>query len=412
MGISTEIESHTYSPLVDTVAEWLMSKALGDNEIREIFAGCCLRLTAAGIPISGAFLYYRTLHPLFASVFLVWDRGEQDVRVREMSHERAFSSEGWLNSPMNYMLQNGVTYLRRRLIGPAAVRDFDTLHQLHRDGSTDYLGYLIPFSEDEEVSPTTDGIFGSWTTDRKAGFTGSDIRDLARVQKRLAVACKMQIRREITRNVLNAYLGDVAGRQVLDGQIKRGDGRQVEAVIWYSDLRRSTTLAETLTGSDYLELLNRYFECTAGSVLENGGEVLSFIGDAVLAIFPIDHGEASAGAAAEAAIKAAKDALARMTTLNAKRQSTDNIHCGVGLHVGDVMHGNIGVPERVAFSVIGPAANEVARLEELTKALERDILVSGAFAELLAHSWEDLGEHPVRGSSRQMKVFAPRAAGV
>lgn len=383
-----------------------MSKALGDTEIREIFGGCCLRLTAAGIPVSRAFLYYRTLHPLYASVFLLWDRDEAEVRVREMSHERAFSSEGWLNSPMNYMLQNGVTYLRRRLVGPAAVLDFDTLQQLQRDGSTDYLGYLIPFSEDETVSPTTDGIFGSWTTDRDAGFTGSDIRDLARVQKRLAVACKMQIRREITHNVLTAYLGDVAGRQVLDGQIKRGDGRQVEAVIWYSDLRRSTALAETLTASDYLELLNLYFECTAGSVLANGGEVLSFIGDAVLAIFPIDHDGAGARAAAEAAIKAAEDALARLATLNADRRKQETILCGVGLHVGDVMHGNIGVPERVAFSVIGPAANEVARLEELTKTLARDVLVSGAFADLVPRAWEDLGEHPVRGSAQMMAVLA------
>ncbi|MGI9480713.1 MAG: adenylate/guanylate cyclase domain-containing protein [Hyphomicrobiaceae bacterium] len=387
-----------------------MSKALGDNEIREIFAGCCLRLTAAGIPVSRAFLYYRTLHPLYASVFLLWDRGEADVRVREMSHERAFSSEGWLNSPMNYMLQNGVTYLRRRLVGPAAVLDFDTLEQLQRDGATDYLGYLIPFSEDEDVSPTTDGIFGSWTTDREAGFTGNDIRDLARVQKRLAVACKMQIRREITRNVLTAYLGDVAGRQVLDGQIKRGDGRQVEAVIWYSDLRRSTALAETLAGGDYLDLLNRYFECTAGSVLANGGEVLSFIGDAVLAIFPIDHDGNSARSAAEAATKAAEEALERIHLLNANRKDQEAIHCGVGLHVGDVMHGNIGVPERVAFSVIGPAANEVARLEELTKTLDRDVLVSGAFADLLPLSWEDLGEHAMRGSARTMAVLAPPAS--
>ncbi len=386
-----------------------MSKALGDSEIREIFAGCCLRLVAAGIPVSRAFLSYRTLHPLYASVFLIWERGEADVRVSEMLHERAFTSAEWLSSPMNYMVQNGVTFLRRHLVGPAAVLDFETLKSLSRRGATDYLGYLVPFSQDEHVEPSVDGLFGSWTTDREAGFTGHDIRDLARVQKRLAVACKMQIRREITHNVLTAYLGDDAGHQVLDGQIKRGDGRRLDAVIWYTDLRRSTGLAESLAANAYLDLLNRYFECTAGSVLAHGGEVLSFIGDAVLAIFPVESGGDGARLAARTALEAAYDARARLDALNTARQDHEPINFGLGLHVGEVMHGNIGVPERVEFSVIGPAANEVARLEELTKTLGRDVLVSGAFADLLTLEWEDLGVHPVRGSAQMIAVHAPPA---
>lgn len=396
---------------MDSVAEWLMSQALGDCEIREIFAGCCQRLVAAGIPVSRAFLSYRTLHPLYASVFLIWERGAADVRVREMLHERAFSSEEWLTSPMNAMLQNGVTFLRRRLVGAGATVDFDTLKSLQRQGATDYLGYLIPFAEDENVDPTVDGLFGSWATDREAGFTGHDIRDLARVQKRLAVACKMQIRREITHNVVSAFLGEDAGRKVLDGQIKRGDGRQLDAVIWYTDLRRSTGLAETLGASAYVDLLNRYFECTAGAVLAHDGEVLSFIGDAVLAIFPIEDGEDGARRAARTAIEAAYDARSRLADLNASRGDADPIQFGLGLHVGQVMHGNIGVPERVDFSVIGSAANEVARLEELTKTLGHDVLVSGAFAELLPLAWDDLGAHPVRGSTRTLAVLAPPTDG-
>ena len=395
------------SPLVDSAAEWLMSKALGDGEIREIFAGCCVRIAASGIPISRGFLYYRTLHPLFASVVLVWRRESDDVQVQEMLHESAFTSDQWRRSPMNYMLQNCVPHVRRHLTGAEAIIDFEILEKLHSDGATDYLGYVIPFSESESPEPGVDGMFGSWSTDRKSGFTSRDLRDLARVQKRLAVACKMQIRREITRNVLTAYLGDDAGRQVLDGKIKRGDGRQVDAVIWFSDLRGSTELAESLEADVYLDLLNRYFECTAGSVMDAGGEVLSFIGDAVLAIFRVDSDRADARAAAEAALSAAVRARGRLRSLNAARRGLAPVNFGLGLHIGRVMHGNIGVPERVEFSVIGPAANEAARLEDLTKTLGRNVVVSGAFADLVPLEWEDLGVHPVGGAAHSMPVLSP-----
>lgn len=408
--MTEEVGNASGSPLVDSAAEWLMSKALGESEIRTIFAGCCYRLVAAGIPISRSFLYYRTLHPLYASVILIWQRGSDDVSVQEVVHEHAFTSDEWQRSPMNHMLQHGVPYLRRHLVGSEAVVDFGMLEFLRSKGATDYLGYVMPFSDDEEPTPNTDGLFGSWATDRKTGFSGRDIKDLIRVQKRLAVACKMQIRREITYNVLTAYLGDNAGGQVLNGKIKRGDGRQVRSVIWYSDLRRSTELADTLDADVYLDLLNRYFECTAGSVLAHGGEVLSFIGDAVLAIFPIDEDSNGKRLAAEAALAAAKDARQRLSALNASRPERDHINFGIALHVGQVMHGNIGVPERVDFTVIGPAANEVARLEQMTKTLGRDVLSSRAFADILPIEWEELGTHDVRGSTHAITVLTPPSA--
>ena len=274
------------------------------------------------------------------------------MRVREMLHEQAYTSEQWYQSPMHHMEQSGIPYLRRRLVGAEAVVDFEILEELRAEGGTDYLGFLVPFGDGAEANLAMDCILGSWSTDRETGFSGRDIRDLTRVQKRLAVACKVQIRREITRNVLSAYLGPDAGQQVLDGRIQRGDGRHVYAVVWYSDLRRSTELAETLTDDAYLELLNQYFECTAGAVMAGGGEVLRFIGDAVLAIFAVDASAGGKMGAAQLALAAASDARARMDDLNAARDATGDepIKYGVGLHIGRVMYGNIGVPERVEFS--------------------------------------------------------------
>lgn len=234
------------------------------------------------------------------------------------------------------------------------------------------------------------------------------MRSLNRIDQRLAVACKINIQSRITENILSAYLGPGAGGRVLNGQIKRGDGDTIHAVIWYSDMRDSTRLADSMSGEAFLDALNQYFESTAGAVLQNGGEVLRFIGDAVLAIFPI-RGENGAEKACRLAMKAAAAARENLFQANQKRVANgeERLDFGLGLHIGQVLFGNIGVPERVEFSVVGPAANEVARLESLTKSLKREILVSESFARYLKLDWINQGRHPLRGVGQQVSVYAP-----
>jgi len=216
----------------------------------------------------------------------------------------------------------------------------------------------------------------------------------------------VQIKQQIAHTVLATYLGMDAGRQVLEGQIRRGDGEMLHAVIWYSDLRDSTRLADSLAADEYLKTVNSYFECTAGAVLANGGEVLRFIGDAVLAIFPIRDGGSKS--ACELAMAAARDADARLAAVNRERanRNLEALDYGLGLHVGDVMFGNIGVPERLEFSVIGPAANEVARIESLTKTLGRRTLASAEFSRGVPGSWESTGEHALKGVGEPLEVMA------
>ena len=189
---------------------------------------------------------------------------------------------------------------------------------------------------------------------------------------------------------------------MLDGQIRRGDGERIHAVIWYSDMRDSTRLADRLDPHVFIERLNRYFECTAGAVIAGGGEVLRFVGDAVLAIFPIRAGGDDARTASERALAAARDAESRLARANEglAAQGEEPIEFGLGLHVGDVMYGNIGVPERLEFSVIGPAANEVARIEDLTKTLGRRVLVSEAFANAAGHALRAAGRASAAGGRR------------
>lgn len=399
-------ESTSGSILIDNVSEWLMSQALDTGSVENIFQGCCDRLVAAGMPLSRGFLNFRTLHPLYAALSVVWRRGE-DVVVREGRHGRIFTSDEWLSSPMHHMLKTGIPYLRRRLVGAGAQTDFPYLEEMAELGHTDYLGFVVPFTAAAQNDDNHDGILGSWATDRPSGFTDRDLRNLMRVQKRLAVACKVHIKDGIARNVLATYLGRDAGDQVLSGQIQRGDAERIYAVIWYSDMRASTRLADTMPSEDFLRLVNDYFECTAGAVLANGGEVLRFIGDAVLAIFPIRVGDDTATVAGMPALSALSEANRRLAVLNADRAELNHepIDFGVGLHIGDVMFGNIGAGDRLEFSVIGPAANEVARLESLTKSLGRRALISGEFAEAVPGNWEDLGAREVAGRERPLRVM-------
>jgi adenylate cyclase len=385
-----------------------MSQALGEAEVHDIVGGCCDRLLAAGIPLWRGFVSFRILHPKFASVSVIWRRDERIGTVEriETLHGEAFTSDDWRQSPMNHMLSTRIPFLRRRLVGEEALLDFPVCHDLRGQGGSDYVAWMMPFARDDEPGPHSDGVIGSWSTDRPSGYSDRDIRSLARIQRRLAVSLKVQIKQQIAHTVLATYLGVDAGRQVLEGQIRRGDGEMVHAVIWFSDMRDSTRLADSLSAEDFLKTLNSYFECTAGAVLANGGEVLRFIGDAVLAIFPIRDGDPRS--ACELAMAAVRDAEVRLQAVNDER-ACDNLEAldyGLGLHVGDVMFGNIGVAERLEFSVIGPAANEVARIESLTKTLGRRTLASAEFARCVPGDWESTGEHALKGVGAPLEVVA------
>lgn len=399
--------------LITSVTDWLMLQALGDAEIEDVFEGCCQRLDAIGVPVSRGMVSFRTLHPLYASSVLYWRRGE-DVHSTKTRHEDAFTSEEFQKSPIHHLLNSSTPFLRRRLRGPTAQLDFPVLEELQAQGASDYLAYKVAFSTEQEAGAGGDGIVGSWTTERPSGFTDPELLALMRVQSRLAVACKTKIQAGVTHNVLDAYLGRNAGDRVLGGQIRRGDSERIQSVVWYSDMRDSTPWADRLGPDGFLNLVNNYFECTAGAVIAEGGEVLRFIGDAVLAIFPIKPGGQSAHEAARCAVAAMYKAEQKLSDLNARQAvvGAEKVDFGLGLHVGELTFGNIGVPERLEFSVVGPVANEVARLESLSKPLGRRVLVSEAFAKLVSIEWEPMGEHALRGVSEQVKIFSPAKQGL
>jgi adenylate cyclase len=334
---------------------------------------------------------------------MTWWRGRA-VAFESYEHVEGEFPDMFKASPLYHMISKKLPILRRRLTGAEALLDFPVMTEFRDAGATDYLGFLIGFG-----GGVLAGMVGSWITDRKSGFSDREIQALMRLQKRLGVACKMRIKDQIARNVVTAYMGTGAGLRVLSGQIRRGQGETIRAVIWYADLRNSTRLAEALSRDAYIQVLNDYFACAGGAVTDHGGEILNFIGDAVLAIFPIEKGRATARQACRQALAASHDAQRRLaaTNVEGKKRGAKPLAFGLGLHVGEVLFGNIGIPERISFSVIGPTVNEVARLESLTKKLKRPVLVTESFAANVKADWVPLGRHKLRGVGEPIEVFAP-----
>lgn len=387
-------------------SDWLVTETLKGTSADRLLKVLCEKMLAGGIPIVRGNIACGQLHPLFKAFAVSWNRDTGLVRDR-FTFEGA-QTNGWAVSPLRAVLTEDRLDIRARLFLGEGVDEYPVLQEFKDQGYTDYYVTRQAFSSPASVAlERMDGCIGSFATDDPNGFSDYCIAAIKRLFPRLAVALKTLVRETTAQNVASTYLGSQAGDRVLAGQIKRGDCESIRAAVWFSDMRRSTELADVMEPKEFLERLNRYFQCTAGSVLDHGGEVLRFIGDAVLAIFPI-NGPGGAERAGRMAISAARDTMARIAETNADMPDYDQvpIEFGLGLHVGDVLFGNIGVAERLEFSVIGPTANEVARLEDLTKTLGRTILASDSFVSHTTADWEPMGSHRLRGVTDPQQIYS------
>ena len=395
--------------LINDIGEWLIDQTLAEPDIVEMFQQVCARLRAVGVPISRARVTWPPLHPLFQAETILW-RADGSTEFEQFRHQDEASQE-WKASPMAFMLENGVTEFRRHLTGPNELIDYPILEDLREQGFTDYLIIATSFEgiERHMNQAQARGLIVTWSSDREAGFSDDDIDALKKIQRRFAAACKMAIRMRIAKNVTETYLGRYAGSRVLDGAIKLGDGETVRAVVWYADMRDSTKLADTMPSADLLTLLNDYFDCTAGAATRYGGEVLDFIGDAVLAIFPFED-EEDRKQAIRMATMALEESQVRIKAANTRRSERGQvaIRFGVGINIGEVMYGNIGVADRLAFTVIGPAVNEVERIEELTKSVDASALVTQEIADMDPERWDSIGMQALAGFSRNCELFSLR----
>lgn len=377
------------------VIDWLLHAGRHIPAPDALVGELCTRVRAAGMPIDRVAFFFGTLHPQYFGIAMYWDGAS--VRVLEASYQMQQTDEV-RNSPARRITE-GERVIRRRLERADCPADFPVLEELRAAGMTDYVIAEVVFGNGSRNSV-------SLSTRRPGGFSDHDIAEVQRLLHPFGMAMEIHVGRGLAKTLLETYLGRISGSRVLEGQIKRGDGQSIDAVIWFSDLRESTPLSIALGEQRFLELLNDYFLATAGAVLAHGGEVLRFIGDASLAVFPTT-GQSTREVCIRAA-QAARVARTRVQAANETRRGAGlaPFACGIGLHLGRVHYGNIGTPERLEFSVIGVAANKAARIEALCKDTGEDVVLSASMAAGLGAPCRSLGRFPLRGVAEPEEVFA------
>lgn len=356
------------------------------------------RLVEAGLPLDRVSLHIPQLHPQLSARSLIWD-AEAGGAVEADHQHSARHLPTYVASPVKPIFEGGPP-IRRRLEVADCQKDFPVVQDLAARGFTDYTIRPLVFSDRR---PNAISI----ATRRPGGFKDLDLAILDQVLPAFSTVLELRQLRRTAQEVLSTYVGWNTGERILSGAIRRGDGEMIHAILWYCDLRGFTTMAETCPLDDVIATLNAYFDCVAEPVIERGGEVLKFIGDAMLAIFPCDDREAAICDAAERATQAALAAAQAVVSLNqdCAAKGKGELSCGIALHIGDVMYGNIGANARLDFTVIGPAVNLVSRIEPLCASLNVPLVVSAQIAKVMQRPLRSLGRYPLKGIAEPQEIF-------
>jgi adenylate cyclase len=397
------------------LADWLADAGLRNMPLDDMVDGVARRPNALGVPVARAFVGMNTLHPLVRARSMIWDRATGLGTRFEFRHAD-IEAPLLRESPFAPMLRDGIAERRLRVDDPAVARQAPLFEELRAAGMTEWLGRLFPFGElmpqfgGPREAEHADRLFlvCSFTTDRPGGYRDSDIALLKAVLPLFALAAKAVTMRSIGHGLLAAYLGDDPASRVIAGTVQRGEVRSVEAIVFLTDLRGFTALADVTPGEELVALLDDCFECMVAPVVQRDGEVLKFLGDGLLAAFAT--GPAGRAEACVAALDAAAEALALIAALNERRRGEGRqaVALDIALHLGTVQYGNVGTATRLDFTVIGPAVNEASRIEKLCEPLGRSLVVSRPFADAATSCRSrlvSLGRHRLRGVREETELF-------
>jgi adenylate cyclase len=381
---------------IRTVVDWLTDGARSATRSEDVLRELCHRMVTAGIPLWRAAVFVNTLHPDLIGRAFIWQAG-LGVKISPAKYD-ILETDEYRNSPVVAVYDTGQP-IRRRLADGDCANDFPMLDELRSEGATDYVAFPLGFT-DNTVH------VASWATQQPGGFTPRQFADLESVVAPLTRVAEIRALRRTATNLLNTYVGRQAGERILAGKIRRGFVEEIRAVIWLSDMRGFTALTERLPPQQLVDLLNRYFDCQVPAILDHDGEVLKFMGDGLLAIFPLTGGR-DAGEVCRRALAAARQARTGIEGLGAPAGagSGDAIRFGLALHAGQVSYGNIGGGNRLDFTCIGPAVNLAARLEKVAAQLGQTIVGSAEFAAHLPEDFTRLGECSVAGFAAPQAVF-------
>jgi len=390
------------------LAGWVTEAGLIGRTESELMVGFCRRIIDADVPLARALVVLDTLHPIYEGRAFRWRAdAPETVEVLDYGRTEGEAAEIWRRSPFFHLLESGGTEMRRHLAAgdPA---DFPSIAQARDEGASDYLVFVHRFAA-EAVIGEMDCVYSTWSSDAPDGFAEDDVTALRRLAPFLKLAVKSAALARIAGTLAETYLGRDAGRRVMSGRIVRGVAEKIGAVLWYSDLHGYTQISDNSPPEQIIPLLNDYAEVVVSAVHGHGGDVLKLVGDGTLAIFPADNREEACLGALAAAVRVRNGVL----ELNAKRAAaglpTTQVY--LALHVGDVFYGNIGSKDRLDFTIIGPAVNEVSRILGLSRSVEQDVLLSASFADALDSAMRrrlvSIGRYALRGVAQPQELFIP-----
>ena len=377
------------------IADWLIDGARSSIGSPQMVADMCERLVRAGLPLWRVGIFVRTLHPDVLGVNFIWKPGAE-VAFGTADFDFLESPE-FLNSPLAIVFGEGREVRRR--IGDPEGRRFPVFDDMRAEGVTDYIA--LPLHATDGTIHAT-----SWTTRHVGGFGDEQLDGLRSLMPALARVVEIANHRRKASILLDTYVGSRAGERILGGQIRRGHAETMHAAIWLSDLRGFTALSDRLPAETVVDILNHYIDCQVSAIRSHGGEVLKFMGDGLLAVFPIAEQPGDTEEVCAQVLEAARESRASVLAMEYPiGETVERFRFGLALHVGKILYGNIGGGNRLDFTCIGPAVNLAARLEKIAGRLHRTIVASSPFARASAGEWDDLGEFPIAGFARAERVY-------
>jgi adenylate cyclase len=385
------------APIVEKdIGRWLLVEGRNIENDAILFDELCWRIVGAGVPLWRATLHIGTLHPQLLGFGSRWRRDRNTTERIKVLHG-AQQTDDFLRSPIKSVILDGAS-VRLDPTDPTVRAKYPLIADLFEQGATDYAAKPLSMTGMRHQAITA-------ASDAPGGFTEVHHAVFAEFMPALTTIMEMRAIKKMGVNLIETYFGRHAGPRILDGQILRRVGERMRAVVLASDLRNFTMLSDRLPGEEVIEILDDYFEAIAEPVHAHGGDILKFVGDGIIAIFPTDGDRE--GAAAESALDSALAGLKSLDGISAARQAAGRLplRAGMGLHLGDVIYGNVGSPDRLDFTAIGPAVNLAARLENITKRVDRPLVMSSDFATAYRKPLASLGFHPVRGISEPEEIF-------
>jgi adenylate cyclase len=385
----------------DPLNSWLLAQGSQKISTARLVAALANRLVAEGLPIHRFNLSLLTRHPVVVGASYLW-HAESDEIIEMYVNHGELQKPRYRENPLPRVFDHGETILRS-MQGDPQNFEFPVMHDLLDEGFTTYLALPLPGSRGNTAAL-------SLATRDAHGFSKKHQALLQEIAPLTGLLVELHETQRFARTLLNTYVGRRSGAQILDGSLRLGSGEHIKAALFFADVRDFSKLSTQHAPEDVIDMLNRFFETAASAIEERGGEILKFIGDAVLAIFPFKDEREKKDACLHA-LEAAEQVLRQMDKVRASPEQADAritipIDAGVALHVGDVVWGNIGARRRLDFTVIGKEVNLVARLSGLCRPLNHRIIMSSSLAALVDKPVKSLGFHALKGFDEKVELFS------